>query len=147
MITKINMVILMEHDLDAAVAFYQQLGLRLIFRLKDKWAEFELGGVKIGLCPTSTAQSDFTTGLVLQVDDLYAVYEQLKSSMNFLNEPMAKAHGIMVSIKDPGNNIIDLYQPTPEILQELMKKNAQKENNKGCCGSKNDSDTCDTADC
>ena len=39
-IDKIAMIILMQRDLDAAVAFYHDLGLQLKFRMKDRWAEF-----------------------------------------------------------------------------------------------------------
>lgn len=132
-ITKLAMMILMEPDLDAAVAFYNQLGLPIKFRMKDTWAEFELGGIKIGLCQSNSPAQENRTGIVLQVTDLAGLYENLKDSIRFLTSPIEAAHGIMTSIQDPGGNIIDLYQPTPEKIQELIAKNAQKEDADACC--------------
>ena len=48
-IKKVGMFILMESDLHSAVEFYKKLGLELKFHLKDKWVEFRLGDIKIGL--------------------------------------------------------------------------------------------------
>ncbi len=45
MITNVGMIILLEHDLDAAVDFYKKLGLKLIFHIKESWAEFAIGSV------------------------------------------------------------------------------------------------------
>lgn len=132
-ITKLAMVILMEPDLDQAVSFYNQLGLPIKFRMKETWAEFELAGIKIGLCQSNTPAQENRTGIVLQVTDLTKLHENLKDSIRFLSTPIEAAHGIMTSIQDPGGNIIDLYQPTPEKIQDLIAKNAQKEEADACC--------------
>lgn len=128
-INKISMIILMQHDLDAAVAFYHDLGLQLKFRVKNQWAEFELSGIKIGLCPTQEEPTQRRTGIVLQINNLETAYEQTKEQINFLSAPITAAHGIMTSIQDPGGNIIDLYQPTPEKLQSILSQNEST----GCC--------------
>lgn len=122
MITKVGMIILLEHDLDAAVAFYKKLGLKLVFHIKESWAEFAIDGVKLGLCPTSQKPHDRVTGIVLEVDDVRVLYQKLKNSITFKAEPLEKVHGIMVSIQDPGGNIIDLYQPTPQKVQKLIQQ-------------------------
>ena len=122
MITKVGMIILLEHDVDAAVTFYKKIGLKQIFHIKESWAEFAVGDVKIGLCPTSQEVHDRITGLVLEVDDVRAFYEKYKDEILFTSKPIEKVHGIMASIKDPGGNIIDLYQPTPEKVQKLVKQ-------------------------
>lgn len=122
MITRINMIILMQHNLEAAINFYESLGLKKVFSLPDRWAEFELAGVKIGLCPAQEAQGDVRTGVVLEVDDLQIFHDTYKDRYDFHGPLMEKVHGKMISIKDPGNNVIDLYQPTPEKLQDLIKK-------------------------
>src|SRR5690348_292573 len=114
MVTNVGMIILLEHDLDAAVEFYKKLCLKLIFHVKESWAEFVIGSVKLGLCPTPKAPHDRITGFVLEVDDLHAMYQALKESIPFKSAPVEKVHGIMVSIQDPGGNILDLYQPTPD---------------------------------
>ena len=144
MITNVGMIILLEHDLDAAVEFYKKLGLKLIFNVKGSWAEFAVGNVKLGLCPTPKEPHDRITGFVFEVDDLQTTYAQLKDSINFKSAPVEKVHGIMASIQDPGGNIVDLYQPTPDKVQNLVKEVVKKdqiaEGKKGCnpadCGCK-----------
>lgn len=130
-VQSVSMVILMQPDLDAAVAFYNELGLKLQFRMKDKWAEFDLNGVKIGLCPASGPVQESRTGIVLHCADVAQAYSSLKDSLIFLSEPVAATHGIMVSIKDPGGNILDLYQPTPEKLKETLRQTYEQAS--GCC--------------
>jgi catechol 2,3-dioxygenase-like lactoylglutathione lyase family enzyme len=138
-IKKIGMIILLHKDLEAAVAFYQKLGLRLKFQLKDRWAEFEIDGVKIGLCPTSQELPPRRTGLVLEVGNVQQVFDELKDTVEFLEAPVEAVHGIMVSMKDPGGNIIDLYQPTPEKVRDLVKSVKENEpDSDGCCGAQED---------
>lgn len=136
MINQVAMIILMEQDLAKAVEFYQKLGFELKFHLKDKWAEFELNNVKFGLCPTSEEPALVRTGIVLEVKDLRAIYEQNKNWIEFFGEPHEAVHGIMISFKDPSGNVLDLYQPTPEKVQELMRKTAEQGGEgEDCCGS------------
>jgi predicted enzyme related to lactoylglutathione lyase len=140
MIKAVSMIILMEPDLDKAVAFYQEIGgLRLMFRMRDKWAEFDAQGVKIGLCPTAQPVIDRRTGVVLEVADVHDLYTRFKDSGVFLGDPVEKVHGIMISMRDPGGNIIDLYQPTPERLKafvEQVKAQEKEQAQAGCCGSR-----------
>src|SRR5437868_12163577 len=119
-VSKIGMIILMQQDIAKAVDFYQALGLKLLFHLRDKWAEFELGGVKIGLCPTSAPAIDRRIGVVFEVVDFTTFYANHKESGIFLGEPTQALHGTMISFKDPGGNILDLYQPTPERVKDLV---------------------------
>jgi catechol 2,3-dioxygenase-like lactoylglutathione lyase family enzyme len=139
-IQHLHMVILMQQDLQAGIDFYTKLGLKLIFHIKDKWAEMKLGQVRFGLCPTGQLMDGHRTGLVLQVDDVRAFYEEHKESISFLNEPKEAVHGIMVSFKDPSGNILDVYQPTPEKVADLIKKAAEgdtadSKGNDACCMS------------
>ena len=101
MIKKVGMLIVMETDIAKAVEFYQKLGLKLVFHLKDKWAEMRLGDIKFGLCPASTTQEGHT-GIVLEVEDMDGTFKALQEKgIEFLNEPIEATHGIMVSFKDP----------------------------------------------
>jgi catechol 2,3-dioxygenase-like lactoylglutathione lyase family enzyme len=135
-VTRVGMIILMERDLAKAIEFYQGLGLKLKFHVKERWAEFEIEGTKIGLCPTDEDLGLIRTGIVLEVNDLKKLYEERKGSMEFFGEPHEAVHGIMVSFKDPSGNVLDLYQPTPEKVQELIKKTATEQGEDDCCGSK-----------
>jgi hypothetical protein len=138
-ISKVHMLVLLEHDLPAAITFYQKLGLQLIFELKDQWAELIIDSIKIGLCPVKQELPDRRPGIVLQVDDLVKFYDEHKANVSFLSEPVFKVHGIMVSFKDPGNNIIDLYQPTPEKVKEFVDEMKKQEK---CCEGKSESCVC-----
>lgn len=132
-VQKVGMIILMQRDLDAAVSFYLRLGLSLKFRMKEKWAEFDISGVKLGLCPTLHDMQGRRSGIVFDVDNVRAIYEELKNEVTFIGEPVEALHGIMVSIQDPGGNIFDLYQATPEKVKDLVQ-NVKKED--GCCGNR-----------
>ncbi len=124
---KIGMLILMESDVEQAVEFYQKMGFPLTFHLKGKWAELNVGGVKLGLCPTDQQLPDRHTGIILEVVDVRACYEDLKAcGVTFVREPFEAVHGVMASIKDPGGNIVDLYQPTPEKVKDLVEKVREK---------------------
>lgn len=120
---KVGMLILMQNDLEAAVEFYKKFDLPIVFHLKGKWAELLAGGVKLGLCPTDQELPDRHTGIILEVEDVRACYSELKErGVTFLREPFEAVHGIMTSIKDPGGNVIDLYQPTPDKVKDLINK-------------------------
>lgn len=142
-IKSLHMVILMQPNLQAAIDFYSDLGIKLIFHIKERWAEMRLGDVKIGLCPTQHAIDNVRTGIVLEVTDLKKVYQELKDRVSFLSEPKEAVHGIMVSFKDPGGNLLDLYQPTPEKVSDLVKKTAESTNADDETGSKS---ACASAD-
>lgn len=127
LVKRVNMLILMQPDLEAAVSFYEeQLGLTKKFHMKEKWAEFDLQGINLGLCPISAKDlPDRRTGFVLEVDDLRGFHQEHIDHMTFLGEPVEAIHGLMLSFKDPGGNIIDLYQPTPQKVRDLAKNVAQ----------------------
>jgi predicted enzyme related to lactoylglutathione lyase len=126
----VYMFIIMEHDLLAAIEFYTMLGFKLKFHLKNQWAEMLADNIKIGLCYIGQELPERRSGLVVQVNDLMDFYTKYKDALPFIGEPKEKVHGIMIGLKDPGGNIIDLYQPTPEKVADLIKK-AKKEDN--CC--------------
>ena len=122
---KLGMVIFMQKDLTKAVEFYKKLGIAQKFHLEGKWAEFDLGCVKFGLCPTDQLQDNVRTGIVFEViQDLLELHSKLKAEgVEFVNEPVVAPHGVMVGVKDPGGNVFDLYQPTPEKMKEFIEKN------------------------
>lgn len=135
----VYMFIVMEHDLPAAIDFYTMLGFKLKFHLKNQWAELLADNIKIGLCYVSQELPERRSGLVVQYDNLVSFYEANKEKLPFVGELKEKVHGVMVGIKDPGGNIIDLYQPTPEKVNELIKK-AQEEGQ--CCQDTSDICAC-----
>lgn len=125
---KLGMVILMQTDLRKALDFYKNLGIVEKFHLEGKWAELDLGCVKIGLCPTDQPQDNVRTGIVFEVfDDLIALHKKLLADgITFVSDPVVAPHGVMVGFKDPGGNVLDFYQATPEKLKEFTEKNKDK---------------------
>ena len=122
-IKRVSMLILMQPDLEAAVSFYDSLGLKKKFHLEGKWAEFDLNGTSLGLCPVDAKDlPDRRTGFVLEVEDLKGLHQELIDHVKFVQEPVEALHGIMASFRDPGGNVIDLYEPTPEKVKEHYEK-------------------------
>ena len=90
-------------------------------------------------CPIdATDLPDRRTGIVLEVEDLRKFHQDQIDYMTFIGEPVEAIHGLMVSFKDPGGNILDLYQPTPEKVQDLVKETVEKEQKceSSCCSQK-----------
>jgi len=135
LIKQAHMFIMLSQDklFEETVEFYKSLGLIPKFHLKDKWAEFDLGNLLLGICPASQELPDRRTGIVMEVEDLKKIYDEKKDSMTFISEPVEAIHGIMLSVKDPAGNIFDLYQPTPEKVRDLAQKMKEKEE-QGCSG-------------
>jgi predicted enzyme related to lactoylglutathione lyase len=121
-VPRISLIILMQNDLEASVAFYEKLGYKLNFHIKDQWAEFEAQGIKLGLAYTQTELPERRTGIVLEVDDIKSFCNELSEKAIECSDYVESIHGIMSSIKDPGNNILELYQPTPERVKEAVEK-------------------------
>ena len=122
-LNKVNMIILLEKKFEEAVDFYKKLGLPLKFHLEGRWAEFGLGDIKLGVCPTDTKIDNIRTGLVIEVEDMAQSFAEMKKlGVEFIREPSEATHGIMASFKDPGGNILDLYQSTPEKIKEILEK-------------------------
>ncbi|BDC34221.1 hypothetical protein Noda2021_01790 [Candidatus Dependentiae bacterium Noda2021] len=154
-VKKVAMLLLLQPDLEKAVTFYQSLGLKLVFHLKDRWAEFMLGSIQIGLCPSTQDLPERHTGIVFEVDNVRDMFNALQHEITFMAAPQEAVHGIMASIKDPGNNIIDIYQPTPEKVRDLVEQqkaaetccktdaNVEKQVSETCCKSqKNNVENC-----
>lgn len=144
-VQSLYMVVLMQEDLEQAVSFYEQLGLKRIFHLPGKWAEFVLGSVRIGLCPADQVEKGRHTGVVFQVHNLQEVYQTLTAQgVEFAASPVTATHGIMASCFDPSGNRIDFYEPTHHKVKEALdgankakKDGASDETNEdGCCGKK-----------
>jgi catechol 2,3-dioxygenase-like lactoylglutathione lyase family enzyme len=130
-VKKVAMVIIMTNDLAAATEFYKKLGLRLIFQVKDQWAEFVIDNLKVGICPTQEKIALHRTGIVFEMANLNDFYLTHEDEFNFLDKPVQASHGMMASLQDPSGNIIDLYEPSLEKMKDLAQKLGIED---GCCG-------------
>lgn len=127
---KVGMLVVMEPNIETAIEFFKKLGFSQSFHLKGKWAEMLIGDIKLGLCPTDQPLPDRHTGIIFEVADVRKAYDRLiGQGVEFVREPFEAVHGIMTSVKDPGGNIFDLYQPTPEKVAEMVRQLKEKENN------------------
>lgn len=134
-LAKISMILIKQPDLEAAVNFYKNLGFELKFEIKGVWAEFDVAGLKLGLCPAREPLSGERTGIVFDVADVKAFYEDYKNTLDFLSEPVERVHGIMVSFRDPGGNILDIYQATPHKVKDYLSSLKVDTPDEGlCCG-------------
>jgi predicted enzyme related to lactoylglutathione lyase len=134
---KIGMIIIMVPNVDEAVEFYKKIGFPIHFHLKDQWAELGAGNARIGICPGSGDFPERHTGVVFETNDVQSCYNAMKEQgVTFLKDPFTAVHGVMASFKDTGNNIFDLYQPTPEKVHEVAEK---VKNEGGSCADKSSS--------
>lgn len=130
---KVSMFSLVQNDLDAAIEFYKKLGFPLTFQVPGKWAEFDIKGIKLFLYRVEEALPERYTGLALEVPDLQAFFDEYKDKgIEFINPPQQVDYAVVSSIKDPGNNIIGLVQPTPEKVRSMMNQDDCCQDKCGC---------------
>lgn len=111
-------------DMDRSVQFYVEvLGLRLITRIEDEWAELDAGdGMIIGLHPAKphATPSPGTPGALnielRVIGSLDLVVETLKSrGVKFIGSILNYEHVRLASFTDPDGNVLLLAQTLPQI--------------------------------
>lgn len=128
----LGVVITMHSDMDKSIEFYNKLlGVeKPHLYIKGEWADYVLvNGIKFGLVPTDQKFESIRTGFILEVyEDLRKLYKEMKDDgFTFMNEPIETPHGVMVTVKDPCGNVIDLHQPTPEVMKQFTKAVLERE--------------------
>jgi catechol 2,3-dioxygenase-like lactoylglutathione lyase family enzyme len=119
-IQKIKQLSIPVHDLDVAVAFYQEkLGLPLLFRVPNM-AFLDCDGIRILLSVPETKQFDHPSSIVyFQVEDIDASYQALLArNVSFIGKPhkiaeMNQIETWMVFFKDPDENVHALTAEKP----------------------------------
>ena len=136
MITDLGHAAFAAHDLERALAFYAQLGIRESFRLHhpdgslmlvylhiagDRFVEVFPGGPP----PDPDRKSSFMH-LCLLTDDLHATVEQLRASgITIDREPkLGLDHNWQAWISDPDGNKIELMQLAEESPQRRVTREA-----------------------
>src|SRR5262245_36465325 len=108
--------------MDLAIRFYTEtLGLRLITRIDDEWAELDAGnGMVVGLHPANppTTATPGTSGAInveFRVDDSLEVVVDLLSKRGVrFNGPIASyEHVRLASFVDPDGNALLLAETVP----------------------------------
>lgn len=104
---KIDTIVLLQKDLAKAIAFYELLGGYCTFYQEQVWAEFDLAGIKLALCPIDQILDRYS-GLVFYIADFQTVSESLLKAGYLLSAPTETINGTVVMVTDPGGNKIEL---------------------------------------
>jgi CreA protein len=102
-------------DLDAAVTFYGEvLGLELVRREGQEWAEFEAGPIRLALHGTEAPETGGSGGAtaVFRVDDLDAARWQLVERGAAFDEHEGEVPGLarFATFRDPDGNALQLIE-------------------------------------
>jgi len=101
-------------DMDRAVSFYRDvLGLRLVRRDEDTWAEFDSGGRRLALHSVGEGQPMTPGGAtaVFSVDDLDRAKAELSSrGVKFGHEGDVAGFARFASFLDPEGNTVQLIE-------------------------------------
>jgi predicted enzyme related to lactoylglutathione lyase len=101
-------------DMDRAARFYGEvLGLALVRRDGDEWAEFDAGSTRLALHARGSGQPHVTGGAtaVFQVEDLDAAKVALSSrGVEFGHEGEVKGFARFASFADPDGNTLQIIE-------------------------------------
>jgi methylmalonyl-CoA/ethylmalonyl-CoA epimerase len=115
-ISRIGQIAINAHDVDRAVAFYQDaLGLKLLFKAPPGLAFFDCGGVRLMLSRPEKPELDHPSSILyFTVPDIQAAFAKMKeSAVKFEDEPhlLAKMpdHDLwMTFFRDSEGNLMGL---------------------------------------
>jgi len=101
------------HDMDRAVAFYGDvLGLELVSRAGDGWAEFRAGPVRLALHGTEESRLPPGGTIVFRVDDLDDATSTLRQRGAVFDGHEAEVPGVgrFATFHDPDGNPVQLIE-------------------------------------
>lgn len=115
-ISRIGQIAINAHDVERAVAFYQDsLGLKLLFKAGPGLAFFDCGGLRLMLTRPEKPEFDHPSSILyFSVPDIQAAYAAMKQkAVQFEDEPHVVArmpdHDLwMVFFRDPEGNLMGL---------------------------------------
>jgi predicted enzyme related to lactoylglutathione lyase len=100
-------------DMDAAVAFYRDVvGLELMRRDGDAWAQFEAGPVRFALHGTDEDVGGRSGTAVFRVDDLEAARWTLSERGARFEEHVGEVEGLarFATFRDPDGNPVQIIE-------------------------------------
>jgi len=100
-------------DMDRAIAFYTEaLGLALVRRHGNEWAELDAGSVRIALHGGANDERAPGGTVVFEVEDLDAARFTMESRGAVFGEHVGEAEGLarFVSFTDPDGNRMQLIE-------------------------------------
>jgi catechol 2,3-dioxygenase-like lactoylglutathione lyase family enzyme len=108
-----DLVYFFVSDMERAVTFYQDvLGLRLLYRTGDDWAQFEAGPVQLGLHAAGQGENRAGGTVAFRVDDLDASRIALAArGISFTPEGGGQGgEPRFVEFRDPDGNVLGLLE-------------------------------------
>jgi catechol 2,3-dioxygenase-like lactoylglutathione lyase family enzyme len=115
MIGAIDHVYYWTRDMDAAVAFYRDvLGLNLVRRNGDEWAEFEAGPIRLALHGGGETPRSGGGTAVFRVDDLDGTRWVLEERGAPFDEFVGEVEGFarFATFRDPDGNPLQIIEYT-----------------------------------
>jgi catechol 2,3-dioxygenase-like lactoylglutathione lyase family enzyme len=100
-------------DMDAAVAFYRDVvGLELIRRDGDAWAQFDAGPVRFALHGTDDDAAGRSGTVVFRVEDLDAARWTLSDRGARFEEEVGEVEGLarFATFRDPDDNPVQIIE-------------------------------------
>jgi|ERR687895_1444921 predicted enzyme related to lactoylglutathione lyase len=100
-------------DMDAAVAFYRDVvGLTLVRRDGDAWAQFDAGPVRFALHGTDDETAAASGTVVFRVDDLEAARWTLEERGARFEEHVGEVGGFarFATLRDPDGNPVQIIE-------------------------------------
>ncbi len=115
----IGCVYYMVKNMDRAVKFYTKtLGLPLVVRYDDRWAEVDAGSTRIGLHPADGKVTHGGGTVSFYVDDLASLAKSLRKKGAEISPLRPTPRGPMAMLKDSEGNWLHLIQFTPAWVKE-----------------------------
>jgi catechol 2,3-dioxygenase-like lactoylglutathione lyase family enzyme len=111
MIGPVDHVYYWTHDLDAGVAFYRDVvGLPLVRRAGNEWAEFEAGLIRFALHGTDEDAIPSGGTVVLRVDDLDEARHVLEERGAVFDAFVGEVEGFarFATFRDPDGNPVQI---------------------------------------
>jgi catechol 2,3-dioxygenase-like lactoylglutathione lyase family enzyme len=115
MIGSVDHVYYWTQDLDAAVAFYSNVvGLPVVRREGDGWAELDAGSIRFALHATDDAMLASGT-VVFRVEDLETARWTLEERGAVFDEHVGEVAGYarFATFRDPDGNAVQIIEYTP----------------------------------
>ena len=120
---RLAITMLLQKDLHKSVAFYQDIGMKLLIYSKGQWAEFDAGGgVKLALCPADEEAVGGHSGLLFQVEDMNQLLTRLNEAGIEAPELTRIPLGKLVTLIDPSGNKFDVFEPSNEPQKGCCKE-------------------------
>jgi catechol 2,3-dioxygenase-like lactoylglutathione lyase family enzyme len=103
-------------DMQAAIDFYRDvLGLELLRRSEDAWAEFDAGPIRFALHGGADGASPSGGTVVFEVDDLDRARPDLAAKGVAFEQEAGEVPGVarFASFRDPDGNIVQIIEYLP----------------------------------